>query len=160
MTRNSLRDAGRMIICCCLTAAMGCGGGSDAPPTAPVSGIVKYNGSPLAGAQVTFRGGGHTGIGVTGPDGTYTLSTFGDGDGATLGEKQVTVTKRITVGGGSATGGSQTMEEAAAAAERGETAGPPKVESAVPEKYSDPTTSGLSYTVVDGDNKYDIELTD
>lgn len=143
-----------------LAMLSGCGG-ADQPKTVPVTGKVTYNGDAIAGAQVTFRGGGHTALGVTGPDGTFKLSTFGDGDGATLGEKNVTVAKRTTVGSsGSAPGGGMTMDEALAASERGETPEPPKVEQLLPEKYSDPNTSGLKFTVEKGSNNFPIKLTD
>lgn len=147
-----------------MTAALvlaGCAKGIDAPDTVPVTGTVLYNGDPVPGAQVTFRGGGFTAFGLTGTDGRFQLTTSADGDGAVPGEKQVTVTKRITAGGGSGPAGAMTMEEAAAAAERGEYHTAPTVESALPERYSDPSSSGLRYTVeASGTNDFKIELTD
>ena len=76
----------------------GCGGGDDGPPppeTAPVSGKVSYNGEPVEGATVIFSvvGAPRSASGITNAQGQYTLSTFGSGDGAILGENAVSIVK-------------------------------------------------------------------
>jgi hypothetical protein len=80
-----------------VTAAIGCGGGSDNPAVAPVSGKVTYNGQPVNGGVVQFTpissGGkgpvGKPATGNVGADGTFKLSSYGDGDGAVVGKHKV-----------------------------------------------------------------------
>jgi hypothetical protein len=76
--------------------AAGCGGSSGDRPVYPVRGIVTYKGSPAAGVLVRFHAR-DTGEpyplvpqGVTGEDGTFTLSTYRNGDGAFAAEYVVT----------------------------------------------------------------------
>ena len=75
----------------------GCDSTPDKVPTYPVSGQVNYDGKPAAGVRVFFYPTSAPGVpvvpanphGVTGPDGRFTLSTYGDGDGAAEGAYQV-----------------------------------------------------------------------
>jgi hypothetical protein len=79
----------------------GCGGGSDNLATAKVTGKVTYNNMPVTGGSVTFSpissasGGtkpsmvGKPAAGVVGSDGTFSLSTYGSGDGAVVGKHRV-----------------------------------------------------------------------
>jgi hypothetical protein len=52
------------------------------------------DGAPVKGATVNFTGAGKgfQSSGITGDDGTYHLSTYGDNDGAPEGEYTITVT--------------------------------------------------------------------
>ena len=52
---------------------VGCGGGDEEPETATVSGTVTYKGKAVEGAKVTFVVGGNPSIGMTKPDGTFTI---------------------------------------------------------------------------------------
>jgi len=80
-------------VCLCL---LGCGG-SDDFPTAPVSGIVTCEGKPLTGGRIIFSPmgdpdsalTGKKGIGEIQPDGSYTISTYGNNDGAVVGNHQI-----------------------------------------------------------------------
>ena len=77
-------------------ALTGCGGSSDNPDTAKVTGTVIYQGAPMPGALVTFSpldDGGTPAFGTTNAQGGFTLSTFGFDDGAVPGKYKVTVTK-------------------------------------------------------------------
>ena len=70
---------------------IGCGGAKDAPRTAPVSGVVKVNGQPVANPVVTFYPEkGPTGIGVGNEEGAFTIKTNGR-NGAPVGKCKVTV---------------------------------------------------------------------
>jgi hypothetical protein len=82
-----------------MTAAtlVGCGDGSDYQ-LAPVHGKLMMGSRPLAGAKVMFapvakegNKGGKAAVGLTGEDGTFTLTTYDDGDGAVVGDHWVTV---------------------------------------------------------------------
>jgi hypothetical protein len=77
-----------------------CVGCSDPPfPVAPVQGIVTIDGAPMLNGKIMFaptaQGGklnsGRPGFGHIQSDGSYTLSTYGDGDGAVIGQHWVSV---------------------------------------------------------------------
>lgn len=79
----------------------GCGGGSDDPTTAAVSGKVTRGGQPVSGGTVMFsprasadkKGPpGKPAASVVGTDGTFTLTTYAKNDGAVIGKHQVTYT--------------------------------------------------------------------
>ena len=122
-----------------LLAAAGCGQ-SDRPSTYPVHGAVTLDGNPLSFGGVRFvSDDGRLAKAKIQSDGSYTLSTFEDGDGAIPGSYRISVQVR------------KMKEETA---DRPAWPGP----SLIPEKYEDPTTSGLQFEVVPGENQYDIEL--
>ena len=80
-----------------VTSAIGCGGGSDNPAVGTVSGKVTHNGQPVNGGVVQFTPGqsggkgpaGKPASGSVGADGTFKLSTYGDGDGAVIGKHKL-----------------------------------------------------------------------
>jgi hypothetical protein len=67
----------------------------------PVTGVVKLDGKPVAGAAVTFLSsdGKHTATGTTDDGGNFTLSCT-EGEGAFPAEYKVTVSKYPKVAGG------------------------------------------------------------
>jgi hypothetical protein len=76
--------------------ASGCG--PSHPETAPVSGVVSFDGKPLAHVMVMFFPQDVTdariGICMTNAEGKFTdVSTFGTGDGAVVGHHNVSVTE-------------------------------------------------------------------
>src|SRR5437016_4961603 len=94
----------------CWTAIMllllaGCSASTKPYQTAPVAGRITLDGTPLAGAHVTFmpiaeaQGRGQSGpeaSGDTADDGRYSLKTvFGDA-GASVGKNRVMITTRKT----------------------------------------------------------------
>ncbi len=76
---------------------LGCRGDASRPPTFAVTGKVTIDGKPADKATVVFHPVGKSGVdapksrGQVGADGTFTLTTFGDNDGAPAGDYQVTV---------------------------------------------------------------------
>lgn len=89
-----------LLLALTVPVAVGCGGGSDQKKTTRVNGVVTFNGQPVKGGTVTFvpvaengdnaRGNvGKPANGVVNDDGTYSLSTYADGDGAILGQHVV-----------------------------------------------------------------------
>lgn len=82
-----------------LAALAGCWGGLDKFPVTTVTGRVTCKGEPLAGAQVFFnplRTGesaivGKQGFARTLDDGTFTLSTYDEDDGAVVGKHSVRI---------------------------------------------------------------------
>jgi hypothetical protein len=144
----------------------GCGDGLPKP--VPVSGKIMFKGNPVEAAQVTFHAStatsGRSAAGTTGKDGTFKLTTINTDDGAAPGEYIITVSKQEAKTGGSEPidinkeGGPGAAYGAAMAA-----AGSGKMDSfmkdTLPAKYGKPGESGLTRTVVKGDeNNFTIEL--
>jgi hypothetical protein len=74
-----------------MAAGCGGGGGSEQLPTARVSGTLAYEGKPVAKGTIHFHPPkGPTANGVV-EDGKFTLSTYGEGDGAIVGKNRVAV---------------------------------------------------------------------
>jgi hypothetical protein len=137
----------------------GCGGDPSKPKLGRVSGKVMYKGQPVTKGVVSFVpvGGpgaqtGQAAAGEIGSDGSYTLTTFEQGDGAVVGEHTVLV---------------QAREEDPAIQGKGmpipDAKGqlkikPPK--QLVPEKYATAQTSPLKFTVKEGSNTVDLNLED
>jgi hypothetical protein len=75
----------------------GCGTSGDERPTAKVTGKVTVNGTPVTSGELVFSptGGtnsknpGQAGRGPVKSDGTYEVSTYGNGDGAVVGKHRV-----------------------------------------------------------------------
>jgi hypothetical protein len=126
---------------------IGCGGAKEGQlPTAQVTGQVTYRGKPLERGMVKFLPtqaageGVRVAYGIIDERGRYRLGTYGQGDGAVLGDYQVTVTSRPD-----------------------ETSRNPlirRVASTIPIRYADPVQSGLTAHVESGGNTYDIDLKD
>lgn len=79
-------------------AMLGCGGGLKEFPTARVSGQVLCEGQPVANVRVYFApigtgklDAGKSGLGNAQADGTFTVSTYGNEDGAVVGKHHVMV---------------------------------------------------------------------
>ena len=142
-----MRMPSRLLLClvALLFFAAGC---NRKPPTAPVTGVVKYKGKPLTHGSVTFQpDAGPAGRSVIGPDGTFELWTFEPGDGAIIGRHRVRVVSKD--------------ESNSVSAEEGEaTTG----NSLIPKWYEFVQSSGLEYQVEEkpeGEtNHFEIVLTD
>jgi hypothetical protein len=121
----------------------GCGVGL--PETAPVRGVVTFDGKALSGFQhaaVAFTpAGGRPAKGVISPnDGSFELTTYKSGDGARVGRHTVAV--------------SATVDEPNSKADDRY----PGVRFVIPEKFSDRDTSGLVYEVNTRSNVVEIQL--
>lgn len=75
---------------------VGCGGANEQMQTAKVKGKVTFNGQPVVEGELLFApdGGGDEpgkpGAAKIQPDGTFTVSTYGNGDGAVIGTHKIT----------------------------------------------------------------------
>ena len=121
-----------------------------------MTGTVLYNGKPVEGAVVAFRGDQALKLatGKTDSQGRFGLTTHKQGDGAVAGRHQVTVS-RFVVEGGTDTG-PISMEEAA---KNPQPASQPRNE--LPKKYADPARPQLEFTVSpEGPNDFTIHLSD
>ncbi|PQO36449.1 hypothetical protein [Blastopirellula marina] len=125
----------------------GCGGGNGLA-TAPTTGEVTYQGKPLPYGSVSFRPkAGSPATGDIQADGTFTLTTYSDGDGAIVGMHEVLI---------SAT---EAHARTAQPVEAGMEAPVPK--SLIPQKYTSFSTSGITAEVKPGEkNHVVIELKD
>src|SRR5690606_6356929 len=95
---DAFRDAISSFAVCLLAISSGCGG-DDRVKLYPAAGSVTVKGQPAEGAEVvlfavdeSLRGPGNPlPNGVVGPDGKFSLGSYGVGDGAPTGEYQVTI---------------------------------------------------------------------
>lgn len=123
---------------------VGCGSGEDPrPATVPVQGKVTYQGQPVPKGTITFQSAsGESAVGEIQPDGTYTLSTFKEKDGAIPGAHKVMIVAN--------TGDPTKMPSSP---------GYVAPKELVPQKYASLDTSGLEATVSkDKKTPYDFEL--
>src|SRR5262249_53455771 len=131
---------------------LGCG--ESGPEMARVSGTVTYQGKPVpkgAIACVATDPGRPNATGKLDANGYYRLQTREAGDGAQLGDYDVTISSRddtpMNIGGQNVV--PQFIPKKAAQPQR-----------LTPAKYEDPKTSGLRRTVKSGSNEFNLELTD
>jgi hypothetical protein len=133
---------------------VGCSGAAvdpNRPKVVPVSGVVSYQGQPIEGAVVTFnnQAANTTGSAKTDSAGRFVLSTFGKNDGAVPGPQMVAI-QRVEVIDKTPLG----VDVSA-----GGKALPPEIRWLIPQKYSDPTKSGLTAEVsASGPNDFKFDL--
>jgi hypothetical protein len=143
-----------------ILAVIGCGDSSGLEKRYPVSGNVTYKGQPVPKGNVFFvpvdSTKGRSAGGEISEDGSYTLTTAEEGDGALPGEYKVSVISQdidmsavLKEAGGGAGRQSETFRKATKQAK-----------DLVPKKYGDPETSGLRKTVETRSNTINLELTD
>jgi len=134
------------------------GCGPSRPATARVHGKITCGGQPVTQGTVTFYPEqGRSASGRIQPDGTYTLTTFDEGDGAILGKHTVTV-EAVRFTGGAPQPTSMDEEMRRAMEKKPAASGPPKAEWLAPERYSKRDTSDLTFEVRPGDNPADFDL--
>lgn len=132
------------------TVVVGCKPGHKGPATAPVTGVVAFNGEPVAGATIAFQPGegGRSAAGITDESGRYQLSTYARNDGAIPGDYKVVIVKYEATPSGSGTGKDYVPPD-----------GPiPEPKSLIPKKYASAESSGLKATVATGQNTLDFAL--
>jgi hypothetical protein len=117
-----------------ILALGGCGGGGhQVGNTVPVKGRITYKGKPLIQGTVTFEpeDTGREAEGRIGPDGSFALTTFKEGDGAVIGVHRVRVSSGAV--------------------------GPARTD-ALPTKHKKSSDSMVTVEVVEGKTEYDIDL--
>ncbi len=121
--------------------AAGCGG--DMPLTAPTHGVVELDGTPLSSGTIRFiPKGGRSGHGIIQSDGTFSVSTFEDGDGALISTHNITVVswKGSVVDPLHSESGAASMK------------------SLIPSEFNTPHSSGLKCEIVEGENNLRVSL--
>jgi hypothetical protein len=142
-SRLTFRQGGLAAALCC-AALLSC---SDVEPLelsdATLEGAVTYKGEPVPYALVIVAGERTSATGKAGSDGTYTVPS------APLG--LVTIAVNTDAGRGM-------MMSAARAGQHGDSSKPAAKFIDVPKKYHNPSTSGITTTVLEGTNKFDIKI--
>lgn len=140
--------AGMLVGLLALTGLVGCG--SDSPHVVPVKGKISYQGKPLTSGTVMLvpESSGYGATGQIQPDGTFTLTSFKQNDGAAPGKYKVTVEVfPEATAGGPATG--------LPGMEFGPNQKPP-----IPIEYSNVATTKLQALINDGPTELDFTLED
>jgi hypothetical protein len=119
------------------------GCGSDQLKTAVVRGTVTYNGKAVPNGTISFiPASGPNATGEIQPDGSYTLTTYRQGDGAVLGKHTVVIVA---------------MEDMSNRLPEQRNPLPPSI---IPDKYTSQATSDLRAEVKDQVNTIDFALKD
>jgi hypothetical protein len=158
-----LRATSRWVVVAGIVACLpsgGCGpaGNAVGPPLHPVSGTVKLNGQPVAGADVVFqlKEDSRSSFGRTDANGQYSLTTRTGSDGAPEGDYVVAISKVETPAEDPSKFIPQEDKRYNPFAGKSVAATPPK--STLPSKYGDAKTSGLTARVNAGKNTLDFDL--
>lgn len=126
-----------------LAAISGCWA-SGQKETAPVSGTVTLDGKAFSqGGMILFQpeSSAKMATGLIQPDGSFVLTTYSSGDGATIGKHSVAITP------------AQKIVPDTDVESTSEPTSP------IPEKYHSPAGSGLAYEVKSGElNRFVIDL--
>jgi hypothetical protein len=139
-------------------------------PTALVTGRVTYRGQPVTDALITFVSRGADPVpayDLTDMEGRFSLTTYEEGDGAVLGEHGVAISKTTAGdpdGAEPLPPGSGNMDEEdfdSYIPTNDDVSIAPVVRHLLPNKYTDPETSGLVATIeADGENNFTFDLSD
>ena len=140
-----------LALCSLVVIGLGCGGGSaDVTKYVTVSGVVTLDDKPIEGATVAFapKKTGQMSLGLTGPDGKFSLKAASGQSGAAVGDHDVTVslTANANPSGKPASADDLAPPNAAETADSG--VAPVPVKYVIPEKYS--KKGALSANVPDG----------
>ncbi|MBN1911753.1 MAG: carboxypeptidase regulatory-like domain-containing protein [Pirellulales bacterium] len=126
------------IILSCLLVG-GCGDGKDRLKTYPTQGIATFQGKSMQGAIISLnpiegeaKAKDQLPRGIVGEDGTYTVGTYQDGDGAPVGRYKVTI--QWCEAPDPATGPDQAV--------------PDRLKG----RYANPAKSDIEVTITEGDN--------
>ncbi len=131
----------------------GCGDSSRIS-TYRVTGTVTLDGDPLPDVQVVFAPQFEVPNeigrprGTTGPDGTYTLTSYQEGDGAPSGDYKVSIIWQ----------GSKPEAAESSFLTKPDQSGPPETDPTAG-RFVNPDNSGLEYTVEEKSNQINIALT-
>ncbi len=156
-----------LVVLAAVSVCIGCGQKSGLEGTVPVTGTVTYQSKPVEGASVTLspQGQGRAASGKTDASGRFKLTTLEADDGALPGTYQVAVSKIEDL---DAAAHQMTPEDMVKAISGGKAApmGPTRpgtkgggMKNALPEKYKNAQTSGLTAEVTKGganDFKFDL----
>jgi hypothetical protein len=139
----------RYLMACGMLGLCLCIGCAKSVPSGTVTGTVTLEGKPVPeGCTVTFLSDKYTAVGKVGAGGAYTLLDAGK-------PKIPAATYKVGVMPSDQRMSDAEYEKMMAAGSAGNMPPPPAV---IPDKFQNPATSGLSFTVKEGPNTIDIEL--
>lgn len=143
----------------------GCGSEKRTGPVAvfPVTGILKHNGKPVEGADITFfnEASNTSSFGRTDAEGRFRMTTYSSNDGAIAGKNIVTIAKTVVAPPAAPVPDSSST--AYIPPGFGALAAPPAkpAVSDVPAKYGSQQSSGLIAVVQESDkNQVEFDLND
>ena len=132
---------------------MGCG--SDRPPLGKVEGTVLYDGVPIKSGAIIFTvSGTRDASSIIEGGAIKNVMTYTEGDGVPIGEARIAV---IVVEDSPTSGAASSSEDTAMTMGQSTRIGGQRF--AIPEKYVNPETSGLTATIQKGINTINLELT-
>lgn len=149
----------------CVALVAGCGDAGPKvarPPVYPVHGVVKYNGEPVVGADVTFTSetANRSAFGRTDEQGVYHLTTFNGNDGAVEGKQTVLIVKTLAATSTTPEVSIESPEYVPPGYETEPVAAEAPT-AVIPAKYAKAETSGLLAVVnPENDNEIDFNLVD
>lgn len=148
-----------VVLAACLTCVAGCGG-SDRMTRAQVTGKVLLDNKPVAAGTILFRPDkGRAGRGKIVDGEIVSAATYELDDGIVLGNHQIAIQPLAPV----APVMFDRMEDPTQPNNRQRPSAKPDVPKPIivniPRKYRDPSTSGITAEITDGDNELTIELT-
>jgi len=157
--QSAARRVSALVLIGLFLAGCGSGGGTAGTPVFPVSGVVKHNGQPVAGADIVFnlKDGSGSSFGRTDASGVYQLTTRRSNDGAVPGDYLVAISKADEAPVDESANIPQDSPNYNPFVGKGSTARP-KPKTGIPAKYSDAKTSGLTARVAEEKNTIDFEL--
>jgi hypothetical protein len=164
MVSGSFANRGRLVVWIALAGlalggSQGCsGGGAKGDPNGrEVTGKVVYQGNPVEGAAVTFRGASVSAFGQTDAEGKYKLRVS-SGEQVPLGTYQVSIVKKESLPVSTA---SSDQENYVPPDPNAPPVPAPAPKDLLPARYGDAAKSGLTATVTaDGKNEFDFPLSD
>jgi hypothetical protein len=121
-------------------------------PSVPASGVVTFKGKPLPGYQVVLmpEGDRRPAMGTTDAEGKFVLGTNEPGDGAPPGKSKVAISWA----------GPESTVDAVDQSAIDDPSKMPKPSIVIPDKYTNPETSGLTAEVPEGGTgelKFDLQ---
>jgi hypothetical protein len=136
----------------------GCGGVTNRPKPVAAEGVLTFeDGKPVAEATIVFLPDdtkSPKASGLTGKDGSFSLTTYNQNDGAVPGDYKIIVTKSNFVEDAPKEGGDRIKRMK----EYFEKSKQPKEKGVVPAVYGNPKTSPLKWRVESGGTKINLKL--
>lgn len=137
-----------------LVPCVGCGR-SDQPPLGRVTGTVQYDGQPVASGTIVFEVANARSANGTIADGKIVdVTTYDPGDGVPVGEARIAVF--ATAAGGGAAASPAATPDAKTVIDQNYMG---SAKSLIPDRYNNPATSGLTWTIKAGENVVELNLT-
>ena len=158
---HALRLVGAMVVCFLVVLASGCGRGGGKQNPVVAEGVLTWeDGKPVAEATLVFLpddSRGQQASGLTGKDGSFTLTTYNQDDGAVPGDYKIIITKSVQmkeVPKGEK--GEELVKRMKEYFEKSQEAKAKK--GLVPEIYVHPKTSPLKWRVEAGGSRIQLKL--